>query len=208
MGAVLAADDDIGLLEGAVAEVVEDGGNGQLGEVARVAIAEGFAYGDFLGEMGVGKLAADGATVVGCFPFGHAALDQGVGEDVEKVDVGVGHIGVYGLLARADIEGRLFVVSPTGGSLDFGVAVFEVFVEPVARDKVLVVAHEVDAVGVLLEAVGGALSLHVDGQQQHEGHGEGEANQVDGGIELVAREEFEVTVHIVDVLFVFVWVNL
>ena len=206
--AVFAADDDIGLLEGAVAEVVEDGGNGQLGEVAGIAVSEGFAHGALAGEMGVGKLAANGAAVVGGFPFGHAAFDQGVGEDVEKVDVGVGHIGVYGLLARADIEGRLFVVSPTGGGLYLGVAVFEVIVEPVGRNKVLVVAHKVDAVGILLEVVGGALPLHVDGQQQHEGHGESEANQVDGGIELVAREEFEVTVHIVDVLFVFVWVNL
>ncbi len=124
--AVFAADDDIGLLEGAVAEVVEDGGNGQLGEVAGIAVSEGFAHGALAGEMGVGKLAANGAAVVGGFPFGHAAFDQGEGEDVEKVDVGVGHVGVDRLLARADIEGRLFVVSPTGGSLDFRVAVFEV----------------------------------------------------------------------------------
>ncbi len=61
---VFAADNDVGLLECAVAEVVEDGGNGQFGEVALVAVAEGFAYGALLGEMGVGKLAADGATVV------------------------------------------------------------------------------------------------------------------------------------------------
>ena len=196
MDAVFAADDDVGLLEGAVAKVVEDGSNGQLGEVALVAVAEGFAYGALLGEMGVGKLAADGATVVGGFPFGHAALDQGEGEDVEKVDVGVCHIGVDGLLARAYIEGRLFEVGPTGGGLYFGVAVLEVVMEPVAGGKVLVVAHEVDAVGVPLEAVGRALPLHVDGQQQHEGHREGEANKVDGSIELVAREEFEVTFHV------------
>ena len=130
--------------------------------------------------MGVGKLAADGATVVGGFPFGHAAFDQGEGEDVEKVDVGVCHIGVDGLLACAYIEGKLFVVSPTGGGLYLRVAVFEVVMEPVAGGKVLVVAHEVDAVSVLLEAVGAALPLHIDSQQQHEGHREGEANQIDG----------------------------
>ena len=49
--------------------------------------------------------------------------------------------------------------------------------------------NEIDAVGVFLESVGGELSLHIHRQEQHEGHRDGQAQEVDECVELVSFEK-------------------
>ena len=53
-----------------------------------------------------------------------------------------------------------------------------------AADKILI-GIEIDAVGILLERIGGQLPAHEHCQQQHEGQGDRQTEKVDEGVEPV-----------------------
>lgn len=63
-----------------------------------------------------------------------------------------------------------------------------------AADKILI-GIEIDAVGILLERIGGQLPAHEHCQQQHEGQGDRQTEKVDEGVEPVLADEVEELFH-------------
>ena len=63
-----------------------------------------------------------------------------------------------------------------------------------AADKVLV-GIEINAVGILLERIGGQLPAHEHCQQQYEGQGDRQTEKVDEGVEAVLADEVEERFH-------------
>lgn len=101
--------------------------------------------------------------------------------------------GIGGLSRHCDGAGRF----------DLGITVAQVFLQVITARNALLVADDINAVGLGVVVVARKLPKGVVGDQDHEHQRDGQPEDIDGRIELVApqevekRAEIELTEHII-----------
>lgn len=77
------------------------------------------------------------------------------------------------------------------GGLDLGIAVAQVFLKVITARNAFLVADDINAVGLGVVIIRGELPQGIVGDQDHEHQRDGQPEDIDGCIELVASQEVE-----------------